>query len=209
MMGITRVAACLAAIIAVCGPALAQETQSRDTASAPETADPFAVADPAAVAVPNMAFAETPKIRSKYDQFFYFHRTETSFAEAYADIRECDRLARRPLERSNKWPDPVTVYGPNQYTLGGVVGGALGNLLVGELAIAARTRAERKRLRRVNMRLCMAYKGYQRFGTSEPIWREIDFEGDRNPSLARRHALFARQAVLASGPRPLSEALEP
>jgi hypothetical protein len=47
-----------------------------------------------AVEIPNLHFTPTPAIEREYGQYFYYHRDDTDFATALADIRECDAYAR-------------------------------------------------------------------------------------------------------------------
>ena len=177
---IARGAAC--ALMLWCVPAMAQ--QGNDT---PETKGGGAAApaddtlatislpdadeeiDVAAIQVPSLDGKAEPGEGDDYDKYYYFHRNETGFKEALADLRDCDGLARglsRPY--SNYTPVPY----PYQGTMAGAIGGAIGNMLAVAIFGSAQVRA----LRRVNMRRCMSFKGYQRYGLAKDIWKEFNFE---------------------------------
>ncbi|MES1973201.1 MAG: hypothetical protein V4472_12135 [Pseudomonadota bacterium] len=153
------------------------------------------------VTMPDLAFVETPADVQTYDKYFFFHRDDTSFDEAYADIKECDALA-----------SGIRYYGgqnnlyTGQYGLGGAIGGAIGNLL----ADAIFGSAERRKIRRANLRNCMSYKEYQRYGVSGQQWKAFNFEeGNGRKKEAEREADLLQQARVASGPKPQYKVLEP
>jgi hypothetical protein len=152
------------------------------------------------IAMPDLAFAEAPADVATYDKYFFFHRENTSFDEAYADIKECDALASgiRYYGGQNNY------YG--QYGIGGAIGGALGNML----ADAIFGSAERRKIRRNNLRNCMSYKEYQRYGMSEERWKAFNFEeGNGRKKDDEREAALLQQAKVASGPKPQYKVLEP
>lgn len=151
-----------------------------------------AVPDPATVAMPKLAFTPTPEIVATYDKYFYFHRGDTSFTEALADIRECDAFARG-LSSGMGYTTPYTGYGG----AAGAVGSAIGSALV----FAIFGSAEKRKLRRANLRRCMHYKGYQRFGLERELWQAFNFEeGFSGTGEAERQAKLAQQAKVASAP---------
>lgn len=168
--------------------------------------------DVARIKVPALTFVETDKITRDYDKYFFFHREETDFETAYADILECDGYSRGPFQGSNgaSLPYTETPY-PYQGTMAGALGGALGNLLVSSIHVAGRNNGERRRLRRANMRTCMGFKGYRRYGLPKAIWAKFHFEGSAVESLpmARQRDYLQRQAKVASGPRPEAKGLKP
>jgi hypothetical protein len=156
----------------------------------PAMAQPAQALAPATVELPNLAFQPTPAIERNYDKYFYFHRDDTSFAAAYEDIRECDALARGITLRLDG--GPVT---------GGVTG-VIADAILGS--------AERRRIRRVNMRMCMGFKDYRIYGLPEALWEQFNFEeGLRQVEEARREQLLQVQARVASGPRPQVGAIAP
>jgi hypothetical protein len=179
----------LAAAIFIAGPALAQSDATSSTAPAVEAIDP------ASIPMPDLSFQPTPEDISNYDKYFYFHRADTDFASAYADLQECDGYARGLAFRAGGGPVPYPYAG----TLGGAIGGAIGSAM----ADAIFGSAERRKQRRMNMRTCMTYKGYQTFGLRKSLWEEFNFEEGLNAvDEPRRQRLLRIQARVASGPRP-------
>jgi hypothetical protein len=186
------------AMLAAAAPAVAQ-----DGAGAKPVTDVewrAWVPDQAAVSMPALAFAERPEDASNYQKYYYFHRADTSFADALTDIRQCDEFARG-LYGGDYYPDPA-------YTAMYGVGGALGGAIGGALAQAIYGSAEERRKRRVNMRRCMSFKGYERYGLSKDLWEKFNFEeGNRSVPEAERQQMLAMQAKVASGPLPSTEGL--
>jgi len=148
-----------------------------------------ALPDPATVAVPDVSVAGDQTTLKDGDKFFYFHRPDVSFADAYADIAECRSFLTQPtpvpLPAFRPWNEPVrqeagTTYRP--YPLAAAIFSAL--ILPG---------LERGRDRSL-MRLCMEPRGYARYPLPKAAWTSLN-EGDVE-------AIIARQAKLASGPIP-------
>jgi hypothetical protein len=161
----------------------------------PASAQPGPAADPAAIALPDLNFTPTPQIAENYDKYFFFHRPDTDFASAYSDLQECDGYARGLSYRAGGGPVPYPYAG----TLAGALGGAIGNAV----ADAVWGSAERRRLRRVNMRTCMGFKGYRIYGLPKSIWEQFNFEeGNARIEEDRRQQLLRLQARAASGPTP-------
>ncbi len=189
----------LAAALA-CGsvPALAQE------ADAPQTDAEWMAWVPSAdsVSMPELAYEETQENIDNYEKYYYFHRPETDFETAFADIRECDAHARG-LFRGNQNVDmgPAMI----QY---GMLGGAVGGLLGAAIGDAIYGSAEIRRKRRINMRRCMFFKGYARYGLDEDLWEEFNFEeGNSSVPEEDRQRMLAQQALVASGPQPTAQEL--
>jgi hypothetical protein len=158
-----------------------------------------AVPDPATVQMPELAFTSSPGIEGTFDKYYYFHRAGTSFAEALADLRECDDYARGIVTRPGATGTPYgeTLY-PMAYTAGGVIGNAL-LAGVGAAMMSADARAER----RIDMRRCMHYKGYQRFGLEKSLWQKFNFEeGYSSIDEKDRQRMLAQQAKVASSAGP-------
>jgi hypothetical protein len=123
----------------------------------------------------------------------YFHRDGTSFAEAYADLRECDALS-----------SGISYYGGDtafmvaQYGMAGAIGSAIADAIYGS--------AERRRQRRLNMRNCMGFKGYQRYGLKKELWEAFNFEeGNGRKPDDEREAALRQQARVAAGPKPAQQ----
>jgi hypothetical protein len=179
----------IAAIAAT--PLAAQETDAEWRAWLPQ---------PDEIEMPQLAFEETAEDIKNYDKYYYFNREGASFAEALADIRQCDEHARG-LFGGDYYPDPGYAA---SYGLGGVIGGAIG----AAMADAIYGSAERRRKRRVNMRRCMFFMGYERYGLSKQLWEQFNFEeGNSDIAEDERQHMLARQAKAASGPKPQAEGI--
>lgn len=154
--------------------------------------------DAAKLEMPKLAFAATPEDTQNFDKYYYFTRAETDFTAAYLDIVECDGYAR------GLWSGIAYQQTPYPYagTMAGAVGGAIGNAL----AVAIFGSAEKRRLRRVNMRQCMNFKGYSRHGLSKTLWEEFNFEeGLSDMPESRRFDYLRRQALVASSAKAEGE----
>jgi hypothetical protein len=186
-----RMRAAFAAILAVlCLGAMPVSAQN--TPPPPAAPPPI---DPAAIQMPDLHFTPTPNATDNYDKYFFFNRADTDFTTAYADLRECDGYARGLSYRTGS----TTVPYPYAGTIGGVIGGAIGNVM----SDAIYGSAERRRLRRTNMRICMGFKGYAAFGLPKEIWEQFNFEeGNAHIEEGRRQRFLQMQARAASGPRP-------
>jgi hypothetical protein len=174
---------------------LAQETGDA------QPVDPMTVVpDPATVPMPQLDFAPSALDEADFDKYYYFHRDGTSFEQALADLRDCDGFARG---LSSGYHYQEATY-PYTYTVPGAVGGIIGNAMVEAIFGSA----EKRRIRRVNMRRCMGYKGYARFGLRKDLWQEFNFEeGFSGEEETQRQAMIAQQAKVASGPRPTGKEL--
>ena len=163
--------------------------------------DPMTVVpDPATVAMPKLDFASTPLIEADFDKYYFFNRANTSFEEALADLRDCDGFARG-LSSGYKYQEAPYPY---TYTMAGAAGGVIANVMIAAIFGSA----EKRRLRRVNMRRCMGYRGYDRFGLEKDLWQEFNFEeGFSAEGEDKRQAMLAQQAKVASGPRPAGKEL--
>src|SRR4051812_19634994 len=180
-MGRSSLPFCGALLLGIicCAQPLPAQT-AREAAASPSI-------DPSTIPLPNLAFQPNPEEEGNYDKYFYFHREETDFAVAYADLRECDGYARGLAVRGDQ------VYG--QGAIGDLLGSAISDLISGS--------AERRRLRRVNMRTCMGFKGYRIFGLPKALWELFNFEeGNRHVEEGERQRLLRIQARVASGPTP-------
>ncbi len=174
------------------------QTPAQGPASAP---DPMTVVpDPATVVTPELAFTATPEDEGTFDKYYYFHRAETSFPEALADLRECDGFASGLTANYQYQQAP--------YPYNGTMAGAAGGIIANAMMAAIFMPAEKRRVRRINMRRCMGYKGYGRFGLSKELWRKFNFEeGFSGEAEERRQAMIAQQAKVAAGPMPVCKEL--
>lgn len=163
------------------------------------------VPGPDEVTRPDLAFVEDQQARDNYEKYFVFHRSDTDFATALQDLRECDAHSRG-LFRGNFYPGQGQVqaaamqYGYLAAGAGGVIAGAMMDAIMGP--------AELRRKRRINMRRCMNFLGYDRYGLSKEVWESFNFEEGVGevPEAERQHKL-AQQALVSSGPRPQGEDL--
>lgn len=169
-----------------------------------DSASPFGVMklseeEIAKLQMPQLDGAVTPDDEASFDKYYYFHRADTDVSVAYDDIGECDGYARG-LAVGYRY---VNSY---NYTTAGIVGGAVGNML----AAAIFGSAEKRKARRVNMRACMSFKGYQRFGLPKPLWEKFNFEeGLDGVSDETRKMLLGQQALVAARSNPGGKVLEP
>ena len=157
--------------------------------------------DPASVPMPVLAFTPTDEDVRNYDKYFYFHREGSDFAAAYSDLQECDGYARGLAFRAGG----AVPYNPGliPMTMAGAIGGVIGNAIGNAMADAIWGSAERRRQRRINMRVCMGFKGYRTYGLTKSLWEEFNFdEGGVRVEEDRRQRLLQMQARAASGPTP-------
>ena len=134
-----------------------------------------------------------------------FYRAGTDFETALADVQECDGYARGISYHIGGGPVPYPYAG----TVAGAVGGAIGAVLADAIFGAA----ERRKLRRRNMRTCMGFKEYQRYGVSEEAWKSYelgDGEGEGEAEGEEKRLLVLRMhAKIASAPTaPKGEIVE-
>lgn len=154
--------------------------------------------------MPNLDFSTTAPVEHDFDKYFYFHRDNTSFEEAYADIRECDALASGSSiymgADAGSQAAAMTQYG----LLPGAVGGAIASVAMDAIFGSAARREQR----RTNIRNCMGFKQYQRYGLTRDLWTPFNFEEGlgRKKEPVRLQAI-AIQALVASGPKPHSKEL--
>lgn len=168
--------------------------------AAPDEDPMTVIPDPSTIAIPKLDFVATPQDEADYDKYFFFHRDGTTFQEALADIRDCDGLARGLVSGYQYQQAPY----PYTYTVAGAVGGVIANAMVEAIFGSS----EKRRLRRVNMRRCMGYKGYERFGLSKELWQAFHFEeGFSSEKEEKRQAMIAQQAKVATGVRPAGKEL--
>lgn len=164
----------------------------------------FTQAEIEAVAMPDLAYEPDPEIEADFEKYFFFHREDTSFDQAFADISECDALAHGITRYGSDWPPTAS---QRTTDLGPVLGSmtALTNPVD-----AIFGSGERRWIRRYNMRTCMFYKGYDRYGLEKTLWQAFHFEEGFSRENARdRYAALLKQARVASGPKPPLEVLEP
>lgn len=193
--------ACVTLLLLLPITAYAQEVLQAEPVAAGETGAESP--DPAKLKMPALAFAPNPMIEADYDKYFYFHRAGTSFAEAYTDIKECDALA-----------SGISLYMGNSAVMNGamaqygVLTAGIGSALGSVLADAIFGSAERRKIRRINLRNCMFFKEYQRYGLTHELWDSFNFEeGMGRKREGVREQALQLQALVASGPMPQTKEL--
>lgn len=186
-------------------PAVAPAAEAPPPAVTSTIAAPvYELPDPATLKRPVLDFKPTPEIEADYDKYFYFHRDGTSFPEAFDDVRECDALA----SGSNIYMGADSAAMGAAMAQYGVLAGGVGGALGGLMADAIFGSAARRQQRRVNLRNCMGFKGYQRFGLSGDLWKEFNFEeGHGRKKEGERNEALELQALVASGPKPTTREL--
>ena len=156
-----------------------------------------------AVPMPDLKFETSESVEADFDKYYYFYRSNTSFAEAFADITECDSLSSGITYYSGG-SEPYPGYYGGQYGVGGVIGSALGNAL-GDMIHGSATR---RNVRRINIRNCMGFKEYDRFGLKKDLWSKFNFEeGNGRKDDEVREAALLMQAKVASGVKPETRVL--
>lgn len=150
-----------------------------------------ALPDPASVTVPDLSGSADPAVVENGWKYFFYHRPDTSFAEAYADIADCYRFltpagwANVRIPRFIPWVErvPGEHMSTGYFEHSGLVGLAIGAMFEGTLS---------RRDRQAKMRRCMEPRGYTRYGVAEEIWENV---ADMPPEQG-----IAVQAKIASGP---------
>jgi hypothetical protein len=184
-----RLAALGAALAACAQPGLAAPIQAAPKIPAAAT-----------LKLPDLNVPLSDEDRQGGDKYFYFHRADTSYVQALADIRECDDLARGVKSLQNWASAPYPYAG----TLAGVGGELIGNAMVALIFGSA----EERKMRRANMRRCMNYKSYDRYALPKDTWQQFNFEEAlKTIPEDERITMLAQQAKAASGPKPSSGAL--
>lgn len=199
----------LARILALAGSLVVSNMAWAQQGAAPaylaESASPFVVAPVSAeeiaqIAVPKLAFTPTGLEANDFDKYFYFRRSDTDFATAYTDVVECDGYARGLVSGVGYTQVPYAYAG----TMAGAAGGVIGNLMVDAIFGSA----ERRRMRRINLRQCMGFKGYERHGLPKELWEVFNFEeGNGSVSVENRTRYLRQQALVAATAKPETKEL--
>lgn len=190
------------AILALCFSLAATQVQAQ-AIKPPAAMRSFTAEEVAAVELPDIAFQPTPADTEGYDKYFFFYREGTDFDTAFNDLNECDAVS----SGSNYYlggDSAMSSYYVAQYGLAGAAGGVIGSAI----ADAIFGSAERRRARRINMRNCMGFKGYDRYGLERERWQAFHFEeGFGRVNDEKRLGYLLKQARVASGSRPQGEVL--
>lgn len=129
-------------------------------------------------------------------RYFFFWKGEVAPEAARADLLECADYARDPAlwaRIPERMPLEGGVRGPNG-TEGqfGLAGAAIFSLVEGGLV---------RRITLANMRRCMGFKGYRRYGLSAAIWRSLNRGSPEQ--------VIERLAAIAAGPEPRQASIAP
>ena len=166
----------------------------------------FTSAEIETVAMPELAYDTTTVAEDDYEKYFYFHRSETDFETAFADVTECDAISSGSSIYMGVDAGQMGANMAQYGLLAGAVGGAVASLM----ADAIFGSAERRKQRRLNVRNCMHFKGYDRYGLAKDLWQEFHFEeGLSKTDTEEREEKLMMQARVASGPAPTTERLNP
>lgn len=174
-------------------------------AGSPATTDPSTeVPDPTSVTMPDLGDKPLAGADGAFDKYYFFHRDDVSFASALADLRECDDFARGAVTVS-RLSGPVAIYGNSVFPRADGSGETGSNVSFRGPSVTALgdafLSADARKARRINMRRCMHYKGYQRFGIDKTLWQKFNFEeGYSSIAEADRQYMLAQQAKVASTP---------
>jgi hypothetical protein len=158
--------------------------------------------DPSTVVVPDLTLAAGFNDADAFDSYFYFHKPGVRYADALADLTECTGYSASlapmapvppfaPIGIDIAPPGHLQIY-LNAFVMYGLVGVAILSIVQDNMASGNA---------RGNLRLCMSYKGYQRYGLTRALWKVVNAGPDG--------VVTARLALIASGPAPTAEALEP
>lgn len=216
MVKLARLALSGAVSFSLCLPCLTMPVQAQDMTDSAVVSDTHYLSDSvspfgevtvtpeeaSAITMPKLDGPVTPMDAENFDKYYYFHRDDADLATAFNDISECDGYARGVATgyRYQQASYPYT------YTMAGVAGAAIGNLMVAAIFGSA----EKRRMRRVNMRACMGFKGYQRYGLPKELWEKFNFEeGLDGVSDDVRRKLLLQQALVASSGIPSGKVIEP
>jgi len=159
---------------------------------------------PSNVVMPELAFEETRRTISNYHKYFYFHREQTEFSEAYSDIQECDLRARALWQSDAVYGLPKErAVDPSDTFLASV-----SSPLVAGFVASLAAPADARRERRFGLRRCMFFKGYTRHGLSREVFDSFNYEAtDNELTETERQSMLAQQAIVASGAQPETESL--
>jgi hypothetical protein len=162
------------------------------TCAAPAPAQDPTPPDPATLTLPDMTPTRDPDVISDGWRHFYFHRAGVTYAEAYADFRDCYRFLPTSsatfglLPATRLWNRrmPGAPAPPPAYNYG-VVGAIIGGMVMSTL---------HRRDMQSRMRRCMEPRGYVRYPLKEDVWERLI---DNYSQVS-----IALQALAASGPAP-------
>jgi hypothetical protein len=191
-------------------------------------AAPASLAEPAAAPaapavappnIPSLDFKPTKHDIDHYWEFYYFHKAGVSYDRALADLDECHSYSRM-LVATSPVPKFIPLGTQNspytsdelfrrqfdfQYRFSQQYGlfGGLTAALIAEIA----TSSVNHGVERSNLRRCMYFKGYSRYGLNKSLWKQLNEATGKDEERGKQ--IIARFATIASGPAPQMEAIAP
>ena len=153
--------------------------------------------DPAKVTVPPLVFTPKPRDGGNEWRYHVFQKDGVSFEIALADLRQCTAYTNGLVAQA-----PIPAFVPFGASGFAVAGPRFANMgLVGNLVIDAFMSGMQSEMESYNLRRCMTYKGYRRYGVTRKLWSEL--------TKGSSEEVTVRMALIASGAKPQAEALEP
>ena len=129
-------------------------------------------------------------------RYFFFWKGGVTPEAARADLLECGTYAHSPVlwaRIPERMPVDGGVQGPNGTEGGyGLVGAAAFSLFEG---------AQVRRITLANLRRCMGFKGYRRYGLSAALWRPLN--------AGSPDEIVSRLAAIAAGAEPTQPSIAP
>ncbi|HEY0115127.1 MAG TPA: hypothetical protein VGB54_05350 [Allosphingosinicella sp.] len=160
----------------------------------------MAAQSPAAAGAPPpeavTAYQPAPGDADNFWRYFFFWRGGTTAEAARADLAECGGYARDPALWA-RIPERMPLEGGVQGADGsggqyGLVGVAMFSLVQGGLE---------RRIALANMRRCMGFKGYRRYGLSAALWEPLNRGSPEQ--------VVDRLAAIAAGAEPRQASVAP
>jgi hypothetical protein len=150
-----------------------------------------------AIVLPSLEFISNDKIIEQFHKNYFFHREGVDFKTALSDLNECEYYSTF----NEPWVRPPTFMPFALNSIGGartkpsynrptLMSAVFGGMVMKPLS---------RRMHNANMRTCMNFRGYSRYGLTEEINTEIEKNGQEESLLIR--------AMIASGSKPKVESI--
>ena len=168
-------------------------TCNRLSAEQPTPPQPLVEPNPASVTIPKLDATSS-------DDYYYFHKSGVSYERAFSDLDEC-RIYSLETRVQAKIPKFLALNSD------GLRSESTSDTLFEQrhwlgfaILFPLWEKGEENNVN-AGLRRCLAYKGYDRYGTYHASWNLIAEGADTQK--------FARLALIASGPRPQVDAIGP
>jgi hypothetical protein len=145
--------------------------------------------------VPNLSVAEKDLADAR--KYFILHKPGVTVEQARVDLEFCWHFLPHGMPR----PVPGFVPWTRSQAIRQAPGGPGPYGLVGDIMAAMVAGPLERSMRQSRIFRCMVPRGYDRYRTSEAIWKQLN-EGDANASIAM-------QARIAAGPVPPTQRILP